>query len=550
MIDGTTLHYFFSNGGTTARFLIADESAPSTITGVVKTAGTQLHGGEMDTTTHTECYGDSDSLGLVAKFTLKEPVTNDVAQEAIDTDLEDELGILAQIEDRIHDSHPGAAAHPFQIRRETMDIEEVESLAQAMQVAQERLAELSKRRQVLDIGIVGNPALQKGDLVSCDDPLVGITVYGRIDTLETDMSADQPYVGVAAVLPQDVTIADDVTEGSDSVDDGSIDEDGTPDETDPGPDDTPPDLTDSYFIAPAGSDSTGDGSIDSPWKTLGKFLAIAGPDDALTCRGGTYTGTGNRRLALATYGATGTSGHPITIQAYPGETPIFDGQANGTSDDDIYFMIATGDYSHFVIDGLTLQNFAMIQDGIITLSNQDSGETITDWTIRNCDIQQVAPADPSAQFIYVGERFSTLLVEDTIFRGPYPGGRDRWRGGQRVRGRGSRSDRHHRQRCIFIDCFTGVQFYSTGVTGSILHNSFIGCRDNIDVTHHSTITIRDNAGENGDDANIYDPSPSGTTADHNFWGQTFNPDPDFTLSGVSSGIGAASDGGDAGARQP
>jgi hypothetical protein len=124
-----------------------------------------------------------------------------------------------------------------------MDIEEVTSLAQAMQVAQERLAELSKRRQVLDIGIVGNPALQKGDLVSCDDPLVGITVYGRIDTLETDMSADQPYVGVAAVLPQDVVIADDVTEGSDSVDDGSIDENPTPDETDPGADDTPPDLT-------------------------------------------------------------------------------------------------------------------------------------------------------------------------------------------------------------------------------------------------------------------------------------------------------------------
>jgi hypothetical protein len=59
-----------------------------------------------------------------------------------------------------------------------------------MQVAQQRLAELAKRREVLDVGIVGNPALQKGDLVSVDDPLVGITVYGRIDTLETDMTAD------------------------------------------------------------------------------------------------------------------------------------------------------------------------------------------------------------------------------------------------------------------------------------------------------------------------------------------------------------------------
>jgi hypothetical protein len=238
MIDGSTLYYFFANSGTTARFLQASESAPQTIVGVIKTAGTQLHGGEMDTTTHVDCYGDSDSLGLVAKFTLKTPVTNDVAQEAIDTDLEDELGALAQIGDRIHDSHPLDAAHPFQVRRETMDIPEVTSLAQAMQVAQDRLAELAKRREVLDIGIVGNPALQKSDLVSVDDPLVGITVYGRIDTLETDMSADQPYVGVAAVIPQDVTIDDGETVGDPSVDDGSIDEDGTPDTTDPGSDDT------------------------------------------------------------------------------------------------------------------------------------------------------------------------------------------------------------------------------------------------------------------------------------------------------------------------
>jgi hypothetical protein len=118
-----------------------------------------------------------------------------------------------------------------------MDIPEVTSLAQAMQVAQERLAVLAKRREVLDIGIVGNPALQKGDLVSVDDPLIGITMSGRIDTLETDMSADQPYVGVAAVIPQDVTSTTRRRSATRRVDDGGIDENGTPDTSDPGPDD-------------------------------------------------------------------------------------------------------------------------------------------------------------------------------------------------------------------------------------------------------------------------------------------------------------------------
>lgn len=237
MIDGTTLYYFFANGGSTARFLVADESAPRTLTGKVATAGTQLHGGEMDTTTHTECYGDSDSLHLVAKFTLKEPTSHDVAQEAIDTDLEDELGLLAQLEDRVHDAHPLVAAHPFLVRRETMSIDEVTSLAQAMQVAQARLAELAKRREVLDVGIVGNPALQKGDLVEVHDPLVGITVSGRIDTLETDMTAGQPFVGVAAIIPQSVVLDDDVGDDGSSTDAGGIDENGTPDTSDPGPDD-------------------------------------------------------------------------------------------------------------------------------------------------------------------------------------------------------------------------------------------------------------------------------------------------------------------------
>jgi hypothetical protein len=70
MVDGTTLYYFFHNSGTTKRFLVADESAPTTITGAKSTEGLAILGGEMDTTTHYEMFGDSDSLGKVWKFTL------------------------------------------------------------------------------------------------------------------------------------------------------------------------------------------------------------------------------------------------------------------------------------------------------------------------------------------------------------------------------------------------------------------------------------------------------------------------------------------------
>jgi hypothetical protein len=77
MVDGTTLYYFFYNDGDTKRFLVADESDPTTITGAKSTEGLAILGGEMDTTTHTEMFGDSDSLGKVWEFTLKSVIYGD-----------------------------------------------------------------------------------------------------------------------------------------------------------------------------------------------------------------------------------------------------------------------------------------------------------------------------------------------------------------------------------------------------------------------------------------------------------------------------------------
>lgn len=71
MVDGTTLYYFFYNNGTTKRFLKATEANPEDIFDVKSTEGLAIIGGEMNTTTHTEMYGDSDLLGKVWKFTLQ-----------------------------------------------------------------------------------------------------------------------------------------------------------------------------------------------------------------------------------------------------------------------------------------------------------------------------------------------------------------------------------------------------------------------------------------------------------------------------------------------
>lgn len=201
MVDGTTVSVFWSNGGTTARFLQCAEAAPGTVTKVVKTAGTKLHGGEMDTATHAHCWGDADDLGLVAKFTLLSSVsqTDEVYAEVIDTALEDELGALARSLPRIHDSHPTDSAHAFEVRRDTVDIAAIVSLAQATETAMRRLDGLAHRRRVLDAGVLGNPALQKTDLVRVEDPVTGIAEEFTIDTYRTEMAGT--YLGTLALLP-------------------------------------------------------------------------------------------------------------------------------------------------------------------------------------------------------------------------------------------------------------------------------------------------------------------------------------------------------------
>jgi len=203
MINGSTLYLFWANGGTTARFLRCDESAPGTVTGVTKTAGTALHGGEFDTVTDVDCYGDSDSLGLVAKFTLKTAVssTDEVFAEVVDTELEDELGELALLEDREHDTHPGDADHPYEVRRMTLDLSVITSLAQATETAMRQLDIASQRRRVLDAGIVGNPALQKTDYIAVVDPVTGVSTGFAIDTYRSQMDGDGTYLGTVALLP-------------------------------------------------------------------------------------------------------------------------------------------------------------------------------------------------------------------------------------------------------------------------------------------------------------------------------------------------------------
>lgn len=73
-----------------------------------------------------------------------------------------------------------------------------------------------------------------------------------------------------------------------------------------------------FYVDPAGDDANS-GSLTSPWKTLDKACSMANAGTTIIVRGGTYPNN------YCHGQAQGTAAQPITLKAYPNETPVFTG---------------------------------------------------------------------------------------------------------------------------------------------------------------------------------------------------------------------------------
>ncbi len=78
-----------------------------------------------------------------------------------------------------------------------------------------------------------------------------------------------------------------------------------------------------YFVSPSGSD-TNSGAITAPWRTLTHAVAQLKAGDTLYARAGSYAET-------VWVGNSGTTSSPITIAAYPAESPVIDGSSLSVS---------------------------------------------------------------------------------------------------------------------------------------------------------------------------------------------------------------------------
>jgi hypothetical protein len=157
-----------------------------------------------------------------------------------------------------------------------------------------------------------------------------------------------------------------------------------------------------FYMSPTGNNSTGNGTIGNPWRTFTPFLDVCEPGDTLLVRGGSYSGSdmGNWEIDRS-----GTSSAPITIAAYPGETPVI----NGYSTRYCFNFIGA---SYVVLEGLTLVGWDQADTGAIT-----STSSAHHLTLRDMNVALASGGTSNQHTVYMGPGVHHLTVEDCVLDG-------------------------------------------------------------------------------------------------------------------------------------
>ncbi len=215
------------------------------------------------------------------------------------------------------------------------------------------------------------------------------------------------------------------------------------------------------YIATDGNDTTGDGLEGNPWATLQKAHDNISAGETIHVRGGTYTGDHS-----VIWTVSGSSGSPITVQAYTGESPIF---TDSTLDTTTFFNIRAADW--VILDGIEVDGYFL---GVWTGYWIDSEDHATNIIVRNCYFH-----DGSSYGIYNSWGTENITIHNNKFEdpgghplGPYESTDDKhgiqfWHG-QNVLGAEIYNN-------IFIDCYYGIICADNATDVNIYNNTFYYC---------------------------------------------------------------------------
>lgn len=134
-------------------------------------------------------------------------------------------------------------------------------------------------------------------------------------------------------------------------------------------------MANTFYISPSGNDSTGAGTLASPWKTLTKGWNAMVGGDTLYLRGGTYPSQSQTTLS----GKSGTSGNLTKVWRFPGDPqPVFDFTASTDTNPKTGLQYQSGNFVHF--KGFRITGIPQINSGynygMLVLNCNDS---IFEW---------------------------------------------------------------------------------------------------------------------------------------------------------------------------
>ncbi len=120
-----------------------------------------------------------------------------------------------------------------------------------------------------------------------------------------------------------------------------------------------------YYVATNGI-NTNPGTLALPWRTIQKAASTLGPGDTALVRGGIYS----ERVTVNVSGSA--AGGMVTLQNYPGETPIVDGTGLGVpaADTGLFLLV---NRAYVVIKGFEIRNYKTASSALVPAGIQVIG---------------------------------------------------------------------------------------------------------------------------------------------------------------------------------
>lgn len=148
-----------------------------------------------------------------------------------------------------------------------------------------------------------------------------------------------------------------------------------------------PAAADAFYVSPSGSDSAA-GTLAAPWATLQHALDTLSAGQTVYLRGGSYG-------AWTTESRSGAAGAPITVTAYPGESPTITGRLK------IAGSWVTVSHLHFL--GSTSAN----TNGVLIYLSGGDHVTIADNELDHANMSAIYVGDPGN-----GADYATIVGND------------------------------------------------------------------------------------------------------------------------------------------